>query len=370
MASSPTKNAPTTPFKQRALSRLSMNSPSLVDIDCSPKTKDEMNKRKRKAEDLISEGSPGFTAPFLNWRLAVVNSRLDYLETQKAAISEAREFFGEAGKVREVYMAEIEADEDELQSEKKILLGQRKTLVEDMTDTLPKAGHHDPAYLKALEEAYIKELCMSLDTASSSKTKTPGLKAPRLARKEFANLVQDYLATFDGEEDVGGSLQWCNVMGHWLPTGVVKYAHIVPFSWDVKSTTHMFGSDEPALMSKRNGLSLQSKIEEAFDNSWLVIVPAESIDVTPTQWKVVLLNTAVKDDMFYNDRRFRNTGQDLWRWRDIDGKTLQFCNDNRPARRFLYMRYLLAWLRAERSRLAKFQEQSPSRRSLGNPRQA
>ena len=83
---------------------------------------------------------------------------------------------------------------------------------------------------------------------------------------------------------------------------------------------------------KGNGLSLQRKIEEAFDNCWIVIVPVDSVASTPTEWKVVLLNTAEKDNVFFTDI-YKQSGQALWRWRDIDGRKLSFCNDNRPARR-------------------------------------
>lgn len=49
----------------------------------------------------------------------------------------------------------------------------------------------------------------------------------------------------------------------------------------MKEMDHMFGSDEPPLKSRRNGLSLQSKIEEAFDNCWFTIVPLDFIATTP-----------------------------------------------------------------------------------------
>ncbi len=357
MASS-SHDAPATPVKQRALSRLSMDSPSLDDIDCSPKTKAEMNNLKRKASQLIDEGSPSLTAPFLKWRLAVVDSKLSYREKQRAAIAEARSFFEEVRKPQEEYMAEVEADEKELRFEKKLLLSQRKTLEEDLTDTLTETGHLNQAYVEELQDAYIKEMRMSLDAASTSKTKIPGLKAPRSDRKEFSNIVNEHLAAYKEYEDTGDEQKWCNVLGYWLSPGSVKCAYLVPFSWNLKSTAHMFGSDEPPRTSKRNGLSLQTKIEEAFDNCWVVIVPAESIDVTPTQWKIVLLNTAVKDDMFFRDLT-KATGQDLWRWRDIDGRRLQFRNDNRPARRFLYMRYVLAWLHAETKGWPNFKSKVP-----------
>ena len=97
-----------------------------------------------------------------------------------------------------------------------------------------------------------------------------------------------------------------------------------------------------------------------------MIVPAESIDVTPAQWKIVL-NIAVKDDLFFRDLT-RTTGQDLWRWRDIDGRRLQFRNDNRAARRFLYLRYVLAWLHADSHGWPNFKSKGPAGEVWASPK--
>lgn len=337
-----------------------MDFPSLDDIDCSPETKMEMRSLERKVSKLIEEGFPSFTSPFLKWRLALVDRTLDLRDKQKTAISEGKEFFTDAGMRREEFMQKVEDDEKEPRFEKKLLLSQSRTLEEDLADTLIEPSHINEAYVKELEDAYIKELRLSRDSASSSKSKTnsPGLKAPRLERKIPSTIVNEYLETSKTYEGTGDEQTWCNVLGHWLSPASITCAHIVPFSWNVKSLTHIFGSDEHALTSKRNGLSLQTKIEEAFDNSWVVIVPAESVKATPTQWKIILLNTAVKDDIFFKDWS-KLTGQDTWRWRDIDGRRLKFRNNNRPARRFLYMRYILAWLHAKDQGWPNFQSKVP-----------
>lgn len=74
--------------------------------------------------------------------------------------------------------------------------------------------------------------------------------------------------------------------------------------------------------------------------------------------KVVLLNTAEKDNTFFRDM-FKANDRELWRWRDIDGRKLSFRNNNRPARRFLYLRYTLAWLHAEDKSWPGFKEKAP-----------
>ncbi|MCJ1455417.1 hypothetical protein MMC28_005772 [Mycoblastus sanguinarius] len=340
-----------TPEKQLTSPRMEMDldSPLLDRIDCMPNTKNEMMSLKRKASQLFAQGSPTTTSPFLKWRLTVVECKLQVRAMQKQALSEADAFFNEVGKSKREVVAIVNEDKKALLSEKVFLLSQRKTLEEDLNDMVSSRV--------LLEEAYTAELRMSLEAASSSKEKSPGLKTPRLDRKSFQNTVNEYLGTKDVYE-TGDARKWCNVLGYWLGSDSVKCAHIVPSSWNTKEIAHMFGSEEPPLLSKRNGLSLQTKIEEAFDNCWVVIVPEDSVKSTPTEWKIVLLNTAEKNTVFFTDLH-TSTDRPLWRWRDIDGRKLRFRNDNRPARRFLYMRYALAWLHAADKAWPGYKEKVP-----------
>ena len=346
------RQPPVTPEKQLTSSRLDMDlDSSILDgIDCTPNTKNQMISMKRKASQILDQGSPNTTSPFLKWRLAVVESKLRVRTMQKQALAEANTFFDEADKPKTEFVAVVEEDEKALVSEKAFLLSQRKILEEDLNDIVTNKVQ--------LEEAYIAELRMSLEAASSSREKLPGLKVPRLDRKCFQDNVNEYLGTKAVYPETGDSKKWCNVLGYWLSPDSVKCAHIVPYSWNVKDMAHIFGSDEPPLTSKRNGLSFQKKIEEAFDNCWIVIVPVDSVEYTPTVWKIVLLNTAERDNVFFSDI-FKATDRKFWRWRDIDGRELSFRNDNRPARRFLYMRYALAWLHAEDKSWPGFKEKVP-----------
>ena len=328
---------------------MDLDSPVLDGIDCTPKTKNQMISLKRKARQVSDLGSPSTTSPFLKWRLAVVESTLRVREAQKQALSEASTFYDEAGKSKTVFVAAVREDEKALLSEKVFLLSQQKILEQDLNDIVTSKVQ--------LEEAYIAELRRSLEAASSSKQRLPGLKVPRLDRRDFSEVVHEYLGTKDERPTSLETRIWCNVLGCWLSQSV-KSAHIVPYSWNTKDMAHMFGSDEPPLTSKRNGLSLQSKIEEAFDNCWIAIVPVDSVEFNPTEWKVVLLNTTVKGDVLFEDA-YKSTDRRLWRWRDIDGRKLSFPNDNRPARRFLYTRYALAWLHADDKSWPGFREKVP-----------
>ena len=196
-----------------------------------------------------------------------------------------------------------------------MLLTQRQILEQDLNDVISSKV--------LLEEAHMTELRSSLEAASSSKQKWPGLQAPRSDTRAFRDIVNKYL---DTAYDTGDSRKWCNVLGCWLSSASVKSAHIVPLSWKTKEMAHVFGSDEPPLTSKRNGLSLQTKIEEAFNNCWIAIVPVNSVESNPTEWKNCPPQHRGKRYHLLPGRVQSHTDRELWRWRDIDGRQLSFRN--------------------------------------------
>ena len=137
---------------------------------------------------------------------------------------------------------------------------------------------------------------------------------------------------------------------------MVKCAHITPFSFDSKELYYMFGTDDAALQDPRNGLMLNRVIEGAFDNGWIAIVPNGSVDQTPTEWKLVVLKDSIRNDTVYTPL----TGGAITRWRDIDGIALRVRNNNRPARRYLYFRYVMAYMNAVIERYTDIEKKLPN----------
>jgi HNH endonuclease len=353
--------SPITPEKQLTSSDLNidLNSSILDEINCTPNTKNQMLSMKRKASQVLNQSDTRSSDLYFEWRLAVVESQLKTRESQRQALAESNKtFFDEIGKSKEELKMTIKRDRKVLSEEKAFLISHKIVLKQDWNEVSSNR--------KNLEDAYIRELRITLDDASKSKIKLSGLKSPKLDRKVFKKIVHEYLGTKRQSPDTEDTMTWCNVLGFWLGPDSVKCAHIVPQSFDTKSMAHIFGTDEPPLQSRRNGLSLQAKIEEAFDNCWIVIVPVDSVDSIPTKWKIVLLNTAEKDKTFFRDLA-KLTDRELWRWRDIDGRQLTFLNDNRPARRFLYMRYALAWFHAHDKSWPNFQEKVPPGKVWASP---
>ena len=349
---------PKTPEKQLSTELMDLDSPAMDHINCNPTTKHKLASLKRKASQLLEQKSPEVTSLFLKWRLAVVSSKLEVRNTQKQALVEASNSAEEENDSRVALSAEVTADQKGLLAEQTFLMANQRILEQDLSDIVSNKVE--------LQEAYINELRMMLNMASGKDAKIPGLKAPRLERTSFGKIVNEYLDTRQVIPDQGEIAKFCNVLGYWLPPDQIRCVHIVPRSWNTKDIAHMFGSDEPPLTSQRNGLSLQKKIEEAFDNCWIVIVAFDSVESNPTEWKIVLLNIAEKDKVFFTDK-FHATDRALWKWRDIDNRKLAFRNDNRPARRFLYMRYVLAWLHASDKSWPGFKDKVPPGQVWASP---
>ena len=286
---------PITPEKQRAFSRSSARSPMSENLDCSPHTSKELSALKRKASDIGDSPRPHHVKPFLEWRGECINRDLAVLEKTLKAYEEARLFFQQSEKTREQHLEEVKREIDELTQEKTVLLSQSRFLEEDLSDTTG-----------TVEEAYIKELQISFREASQKKAKA--FKQPRSSRSEFKTKVLEYLDAQGHEE--GLTECYCNVLGAWVSGGDMKCAHIVPFSFDVKELSYMFGAEEAALQSPRNGLMLHKSIEEAFDNGYVAIVPHGSLQATPTEWKLFILKHDMTNHALWKNLR---TGE-ITRW--------------------------------------------------------
>ncbi|KAL9099167.1 MAG: hypothetical protein Q9163_005293 [Psora crenata] len=334
------RSIPVAPEKQRSLSHLSARSWLTDNLDCSPETSKKLQSLKRKASSIGDLSSPRSAQPFLAWRLECIDRDLELLDTSMEAYKEANVYYETSDKTQEQHLVEVREERDDLIKEKRVLIGQLRFFAEDLSDT---SG--------TIEEAYIKELQISFHEASRKPKKS--LKQPQLRSGQFKAQVTDYL---DARQDKPGLTRlYCNVLATWAPSGVIKCAHIVPSSFDVKELSYMFGTEEVALESPRNGLMLHKMIEEAFENGDVAIFPYQSVQTNPTEWKIIVLKPDIMNWEVYWDSATDKTT----RWKDIDGRKLSFLNDNRPARRYLYMRYALAWLHAERQGFKDFKDKVP-----------
>ena len=257
-------------------------------LDCSPRTSKELLALKRKASDIGDSPRPHHVKPFLDWRGECIDRDLEVLQKTLKAYEEADLFFQQSEKTREQHLEEVKREIDELTQENIVLLSQSRFLEEDLSDTTG-----------TVEEAYIRELQIAFHESSQKKAKA--LKQPRSSRSEFKTKVLGYL---DAQQNPPGRTEYyCNVLASWVSAGDMKCAHIVPFSFDVKELSYMFGAEEAALRSPRNGLMLHKSIEEAFDNGNVAIVPHGSLQATPTEWRLVILkHDMINHQLWQNPR--------------------------------------------------------------------
>ncbi|KAK3379922.1 hypothetical protein B0T24DRAFT_655485 [Lasiosphaeria ovina] len=145
-------------------------------------------------------------------------------------------------------------------------------------------------------------------------------------KKRPSTFRSDTLKYYAGTNEKTDGI-WCHV----------KAAHIVPFFLDSDDIGEMlFGSRAPSLRRVGNALLLVDQIEKWFNTYHLVIVPVDSTETPITRWKVDIISPDIRNSSYlYHD----DYGSDL------DGKELQFHNNNRPVSRFMYFHFIMVLVR-------------------------
>lgn len=150
-------------------------------------------------------------------------------------------------------------------------------------------------------------------------------------------LIEHYAA----EDPENAKFLWCPIMREYKISEYRTAAHIVPHSIGYTNAGHLFGEPDEGsslIWSFQNGIVMSKTLETQFDKGYFVLVPVESTDAgtEPCQWRFVLMNEKV---------RKHPVGESSTTYNDLDGRTLEWKNDNRPARRFLYYHFVTTLLR-------------------------
>lgn len=92
----------------------------------------------------------------------------------------------------------------------------------------------------------------------------------------------------------------------------------------------IFGEDVAGeLYSVRNGLILSAQMEKAFDNGQLSIVPSK---LEPNEYELRVMDKGILK---------RAIPELNCTFFEVHGRKLQFLNNNRPRRRFLYFHWIM-----------------------------
>ena len=164
---------------------------------------------------------------------------------------------------------------------------------------------------------------------------------PKSKHRFRQDVFRQELDVYYGSNSYSGMDTWCPVMGESFQRKEITAAHIVPYSFGEENAERVFTNDRDfafspgnILMSKYNGLFLYKPIEQALDEGRLVIVPCSY--GTKKSFKCYILDENLRTHSFGDQGRYL--------WKDFHQKKLQFQNDARPKRRFLYFRLLLTVL--------------------------
>ncbi|MCJ1368314.1 hypothetical protein MMC16_007456 [Acarospora aff. strigata] len=150
---------------------------------------------------------------------------------------------------------------------------------------------------------------------------------------------------YDVESLTAPGLLWCPILKRYSASKDCVAAHIVPHSLGYRNAGYVFGDEDEGysmIWSLQNGFIMTKQLEKAFDRGTFIIVPIETAIDKPQRYKLVLMDERRRNEHVISLGGSEGTAV---KWRDLDNAELQFLNDKRPARRYLYYHYITTILR-------------------------
>jgi hypothetical protein len=158
---------------------------------------------------------------------------------------------------------------------------------------------------------------------------------------------QDLIGHYECQPGGWKTKMWCPILRKWYSYKKIKAAHLVPFKLGYQTMGDLFGEEDRGhelMWSMGNGIMIHGEFEEAYDKHKFCLLPIEKPG-QPDGWKLVLIDEEI---------RFDNVFEHTWDY--YDGRELEFLNDQRPSRRFLYFHYFICIYRAMQQRTKGWQK--------------
>ncbi|KAL4886714.1 hypothetical protein BJY04DRAFT_213469 [Aspergillus karnatakaensis] len=282
---------------------------------------------------------------FLEDRINALQSEIDVIRHYRDELGHKRaaqlltsdEFLKEL----EPFLHKFHQNNEEL----KIIKRQAHTLATDIEDEVDvKRARVDEPDEGLIERAYTSTITTRVMSMTGKQTKQ------NFDSSRWRKAVEDYYgAAHPGNSaDDPNHSTWCHVLGMYLPSKEVKAAHLVPKGLSHEETSYLFGSDHVSRYNPLLGITLSSSVESRLDKGQIIIVPMPGELTAPSRWRVLVLD---ESELKNGARKiFLNNGKaKIVRFEDIDGKELTFLTDNRPARRYLYFRFIISYLAAKKA---------------------
>ncbi|KUJ10066.1 uncharacterized protein LY89DRAFT_268856 [Mollisia scopiformis] len=318
--------------------------PPRVSSLLGPSMKEEVSAIKQRKVSAQSARSSASSVP------KFIEAQIEVLESDIELADVTIKHLGNRLKRKEMTKAEFDEHkatvEDDIELEaKRIELfqvkNQYKFFQDDLEEMRPSRETIETAYVGLMSSACKKAVV-------KQKSEYEGNMRQRKEKKGFDQhkFKKDVLAFYAAErpnEDTNSNDHYCVLTG-WYSTlttpnslkTVVKAAHIVPKSIDGKALSYLFGVTGSAMLGDaNNGLPLHNFIEAALDAGRVIIVAKPGTTERNVVFQLVLLDKSLEKMPIRDDIKFK----------DIDGQELRFLNDNRPAKRYLYFKFVMTYIR-------------------------
>ncbi|KAJ9208722.1 hypothetical protein C8Q69DRAFT_460581 [Paecilomyces variotii] len=286
--------------------------------------------RRVSAASTISATSS--ISQFVDQKAKVLEADLELLKAYRDGLSDLKTTkkidIGEYDKT----FREVENRKRQLDKENLVLKRQRKILEEDIDDEISaNIGASHGELDKIMEIAYSSLVTDKVMAASNLST-----QGPKHNQSKYRQAVIKYLSAKPHE-----GLVWCHILGRHIPSRLTIAAHIVPKSLESEQLSYLFGaSDLRVSMDRRNGLTLAAQLEKSLDAGQLVIVPMRPQPQDgATRWKCIVIDQEIMEKPIIT----LGLG-DTVLFKDVHNKPLEFLSNNRPAKRYLYFRFIVTYL--------------------------
>ncbi|MCJ1245460.1 hypothetical protein MMC30_002664 [Trapelia coarctata] len=137
---------------------------------------------------------------------------------------------------------------------------------------------------------------------------------------------------------------WCPITKGFAPACARRTVHIASPNLGYDNLAYLFNEDKhtghkTVAWQNNNALVMHERLATLFNEGALVLVPLPVEHGKPLDWKVVLLDTANRDE------ELSFSGQKL---SDLHNTPLAFLNGNRPHPRYLFYRFIISVIRGAR----------------------
>ncbi|EFE43122.1 hypothetical protein TRV_02127 [Trichophyton verrucosum HKI 0517] len=277
-------------------------------------------KSKRNLHRALSVPHPSDIEDFLISKTGNLIIESGYIEHCKSAIHALYRFRHLSSLEYKSHIRELSMQSALMVSELRAIGRQKRIITQDMQEVLLRNDDINAAYMNAI-----------IGKAAIA----PGKELNRkYMSKQLRKLADDF---YDGKRVAALETQgYCHALG-WTMYDEVTATHLVPEGLDANAIARLFGTTNVNIDEPRNTLLLHKNVGKALNTGFIVIVP-DSAPGKEVKWKLIVTDTDFLDE----------TVSPGVTWNALHGRELKFLNDNRPAKRYLYFRFMITYLMIKR----------------------